>query len=92
MTIISADAKRALRRGTRSANRAIDTAHDVTQRRLSEARQSAEDAIDAGDRAARQVGGAAKSAHAWMEEQPHLAALIALAAGVLIGAILSPRR
>ena len=35
---------------------------------------------------------AAKSAHEWMEEKPHLAALAALAAGVILGAILSPRR
>jgi ElaB/YqjD/DUF883 family membrane-anchored ribosome-binding protein len=35
---------------------------------------------------------AAKSAHDWMEAKPHLAALAALAAGIVIGAILSPRR
>jgi len=92
MTINFTDAKKAVRRGQRSANHAIDVAHDVTQRKLSQARHVADEAIDAGDHAARVTTDAAKTAHDWMEAKPHLAALAALAAGIVIGAILSPRR
>jgi ElaB/YqjD/DUF883 family membrane-anchored ribosome-binding protein len=92
MDINFADAKKAVRRGHRSANHLIDVAHDVSQRKLAQARHVADDTIDAGDYAARRTSYAAKSAHEWMEEKPHLAALAALAAGVILGAILSPRR
>ncbi len=92
MDINFADAKKAVRRGHRSANHLIDVAHDASQRKLAQARHVADDAIDVGDYAARRTSHAAKSAHEWMEEKPHLAALAALAAGVILGAILSPRR
>jgi ElaB/YqjD/DUF883 family membrane-anchored ribosome-binding protein len=92
MDINFADAKKAVRRGHRSANHLIDVAHDASQRKLTQARHVADDALDAGDYAARRTSYAAKSAHDWMEEKPHLAALAALAAGVILGAILSPRR
>ncbi len=92
MDINFADAKRAVRRGTRSANRAIDVAHDASQRKLSQIRHGAEDAIDAGDDAARYASSAAQSAHEWIEAKPHLAALAALAAGIVLGAFFSPRR
>jgi ElaB/YqjD/DUF883 family membrane-anchored ribosome-binding protein len=62
------------------------------RRKLAQAREVADDVIDAGDHAARRTSYAARSAHEWMEEKPHLAALAALAAGVILGAILSPRR
>jgi ElaB/YqjD/DUF883 family membrane-anchored ribosome-binding protein len=92
MDIDFAEAKKAVRRGHRSANHLIDVAHDASQRKIAQARHVADDAIDAGDYAARRTRHAAKSAHEWMEEKPHLAALAALAAGVILGAILSPRR
>ena len=92
MDISFADAKQAVRRGQRSANHVIDVAHDLSQRKLAQARHMADEAIDAGDYASRRTRYAAKSAHEWMEEKPHLAALAALAAGVILGAILSPRR
>ena len=92
MSIDFAEAKRAVRRGQRSANHAIDVAHDVSQRKLSRARHTADDVIDAGDYAVRRTSSAAQSAHDWMEAKPHLAALAALAAGIILGAILSPRR
>jgi ElaB/YqjD/DUF883 family membrane-anchored ribosome-binding protein len=92
MTISFADAKKSVRRGQRSANHALDVAHDVSQRKLARAREVADDVIDYGDQAARRTSHAARSAHEWMEEKPHLAALAALAAGVILGAILSPRR
>ena len=92
MDINFADAKKAIRRGQRSADHVIDIAHDVSQRKLAQARRAAEEAIDAGDYAVRQTSGAAQSAHNWLEAKPHLAALAALAAGVILGAILSPRR
>ena len=92
MDINFADANKAVRRGHRSANHLIDVAHDASQRKLAQARHVADDALDAGDYAARRTNYAAKSAHEWMEEKPHLAALAALAAGVILGAILSPRR
>jgi ElaB/YqjD/DUF883 family membrane-anchored ribosome-binding protein len=92
MDINFAEAKKAVRRGHRSANHLIDAAHDASQRKLVQARHVAEDTIDAGDHAVRRTSHAARSAHEWMEEKPHLAALAALAAGVLLGAILSPRR
>jgi ElaB/YqjD/DUF883 family membrane-anchored ribosome-binding protein len=92
MDIGFSDAKKAVRRGTRSASHAIDVAHDVSQRKLEQARYAADDAIDAGSHAARSTASAARSAHEWMEEQPHLAALGALAAGVLLGLLLSPKR
>jgi ElaB/YqjD/DUF883 family membrane-anchored ribosome-binding protein len=92
MTISFADAKKSVRRGQRSASHALDVAHDVSQRKLAQAREVADDVIDAGDHAARRTSYAARSAHEWMEEKPHLAALAALAAGVILGAILSPRR
>jgi ElaB/YqjD/DUF883 family membrane-anchored ribosome-binding protein len=92
MKIDFAEAKRAVRRGQKSASRSLDAAHDVSQRTLTQARTKAEDAIDAGDVAMRRTSRMANSAHEWMEDQPHLAALAALAAGVLLGAILSPRR
>jgi ElaB/YqjD/DUF883 family membrane-anchored ribosome-binding protein len=92
MTINFSDAKKAVRRSTRSANHAIDVAHDVSQRKLVQARHAADDLIDAGSHAADSANSAARSAHEWMEEKPHLAALAALVAGVIIGAVLSPRR
>ena len=92
MDINFADAKKAIRRGQRSADHVIDIAHDVSQRKLAQARRAAEEAIDAGDYAVRQTSGAAQSAHNWLEAKPHWAALAALAAGVILGAILSPRR
>ena len=92
MDINFADAKKVVRRGHRSANHLIDVAHDASQRKLAQARHAADEAIDAGDHAARRTRRAAMSAHEWMEEKPHLAALAALAAGVILGAILSPRR
>ena len=92
MDISFADARKAVRRGHKSANQFIDRAHDVSQRGLVQARHAADDALDAGDYAARRTRYAAKSAHEWMEEKPHLAALAALAAGVILGAILTPRR
>ena len=92
MDINFADARKAVRRGHKSANHLIDVAHDASQRKLAQARHVADDALDAGDYAFRRTSSAAKSAHDWMEEKPHLAALAALAAGVILGAILSPRR
>ena len=92
MTISFAEARKSVRRGQKSANHAIDIAHDVSQRKLARAREVAEDVIDYGDQAARRATYASRSAHEWMEEKPHLAALAALAAGVILGAILSPRR
>jgi ElaB/YqjD/DUF883 family membrane-anchored ribosome-binding protein len=81
-----------VRRGHRSANQLLDRAHDASQRKLAQARHAADGAIDAGHYAVRRSGHAARSAHDWMEEKPHLAALAALAVGVVLGAILSPRR
>jgi DnaK suppressor protein len=75
MDINFADAKKAVRRGQRSANHVIDVAHDMSQRKLAQARHAADEALDAGDYAARRTRYAAKSAHEWMEEKPHLAAL-----------------
>jgi ElaB/YqjD/DUF883 family membrane-anchored ribosome-binding protein len=92
MDMSFADARKAVRRGHKSANHLLDRAHDASQRKLAQARHAADDAIDAGDYAARRTRHAAKSAHEWMEEKPHLAALAALAAGVILGAILTPRR
>jgi len=92
MDIDFAEARRAVRRGHKSANHLIDVAHDASQRKLAQARHAADGAIDAGDHAVRRTGSAVRSAHHWMEEKPHLAALAALAAGVVLGAILSPRR
>lgn len=92
MTINFAEAKKAVRRGQRSANHAIDVAHDVSQRKLSQAREAADHVIDASDHAARSTTYAVKSAHDWMEEKPHLAALGALAAGIVLGVILTLRR
>jgi len=92
MHIDFAEAKRAVRRGQRSASRTLDAAHDASQRKLSQARRNAEEVIDVGDHAVRRTNQAAHSAHEWMERKPHLAALAALAAGVLLGAFLSPRR
>ena len=40
MTINFSDAKKAVRRSTRSANHAIDVAHDVSQRKLVQARHA----------------------------------------------------
>jgi ElaB/YqjD/DUF883 family membrane-anchored ribosome-binding protein len=92
MTINFTEAKKAVRRGQRSANHAIDVAHAASQRRLAQARELADDMIDVSDQAAKSTGRALRTAHDWMEEKPHLAALAALAAGIVIGAILSPRR
>jgi ElaB/YqjD/DUF883 family membrane-anchored ribosome-binding protein len=92
MDIDFAEARKAVRRGHKSANHLIDRAHDVSQRRLADVRHAADDAIDYGDHAARRTGHAVRTAHEWMEEKPHLAALAALAAGVILGAILTPRR
>jgi ElaB/YqjD/DUF883 family membrane-anchored ribosome-binding protein len=92
MEINFSDAKKAVRRGTRGASHALDVAHDVGQRKLVQARHTAEDVFDAGDHAARSTASAAESAHEWMEAKPHLATLAALAIGVVIGAFLSPRR
>jgi len=92
MEIDFTDAKKAVRRGTRSANRMIDVAHDHGHRGVVQARRMADDMIDAGDRAARSTAQAVKSGHDWMEAKPHLAVLAALAAGVIIGALLTPRR
>lgn len=92
MDVNFAEARKAVRRGHKSANQFIDRAHDMSQRGLVQARHAADEALDASDYAARRTRHAAKSAHEWMEEKPHLAALAALAAGVILGAILSPRR
>jgi len=92
MDINFAEARKAVRRGHKSADHLLDVAHDASQRKLAQARHAADEAIDAGDHAFRRTGRAARSAHDWMEEKPHLAALAALAAGVILGAILSPRR
>ncbi len=92
MEISFADARRAVRRGARSANHALDTAHDVGQRKVRQAHHAADQALEVSDRAARSTADAMKSAHDWMEAKPHLAALAALAAGVIIGAFFSPRR
>ena len=92
MDINFAEARKAVRRGHKSANQFLDRAHDMSERGLAQARHTADDALDAGDYAARRTRHAAKSAHEWMEEKPHLAALAALAAGVILGAILAPRR
>lgn len=92
MTINFNEAKRAVRRGQRQANHALDIAHTASERGLERARGLADEAIDYGDYAVRSTGRAMKSAHDWMEEKPHLAALAALAAGVILGAMLSPRR
>jgi ElaB/YqjD/DUF883 family membrane-anchored ribosome-binding protein len=92
MSINFNEAKRAVRRGTRQANHAIDVAHDVSRQKLSQLNHAADEAIDAGTVAARYTASSAQSAHDWMEEKPHLAALAALAAGVILGAVLAPRR
>jgi ElaB/YqjD/DUF883 family membrane-anchored ribosome-binding protein len=92
MDIDFAEARKAVRRGHKSADHLIDRAHDVSQRKLAQARHAADEAVDAGDHAFRRTSHAARSAHDWLEEKPHLAALAALAAGVILGAILSPRR
>ena len=92
MTINFNEAKKAVRRGQRQASHAIDVAHDVSQRGLDQARGFADEMIDYGDYAAKSTSRAMRSAHDWMEEKPHLAVLAALAAGVVLGAILSPRR
>lgn len=92
MGVKFADAKKAARRRQHSADHVIDIAHDLSQRKLAQARQAAEDAIEVGDHTMRRTRRAAQSAHDWMEAKPHLAALAALAAGVVLGAILSPRR
>ncbi|HTJ63470.1 MAG TPA: hypothetical protein VL899_06635 [Alphaproteobacteria bacterium] len=92
MTINFNEAKKVVRRGQRQANHALDVAHEASQRGLEQARGFADEAIDYGDYAARSTGRAVRSAHEWMEEKPHLAALAALAAGVILGALLSPRR
>jgi ElaB/YqjD/DUF883 family membrane-anchored ribosome-binding protein len=92
MTISFLEAKKAVRRGQRSANHAIDAAHAASQKRLTQARELADDVIDVGDKAAQSTGRALRSAHDWMEEKPHLAALAALAAGIVLGAMLSRRR
>ena len=86
------DARKAVRRGTRSASQAMDVVHDTTERTLDQARHFADDAIDAGDRAVRSTSRYARSAHSWIEENPHLSAVTALAVGVVLGALLSPRR
>jgi ElaB/YqjD/DUF883 family membrane-anchored ribosome-binding protein len=92
MDINFAEARKAVRRGHKSADHMLHRAHDASQRTLAQARHAADEVIDAGDYAVRRTGHAAKSAHQWMEEKPHLAALAALAVGVILGAILSPRR
>jgi ElaB/YqjD/DUF883 family membrane-anchored ribosome-binding protein len=92
MEINFADAKKAVRRGTRNASHALDVAHDAGQRTLVQARHAADDAFDAGDHAARSTVSAARDARDWMQAKPHLASLAALAIGVVIGALLSPRR
>jgi ElaB/YqjD/DUF883 family membrane-anchored ribosome-binding protein len=92
MEINFADAKKAVRRGTRNASHALDVAHDVGQRKLSQARHTAEDVFDAGDYAARRTANAAQDAHDWMEAKPHLAALAALVVGVVVGMFFTPRR
>jgi ElaB/YqjD/DUF883 family membrane-anchored ribosome-binding protein len=92
MEINFADAKKAVRRGTRSASHALDVAHGAGQRGLAQARHTADDVLDAGDYAAHSTVSAAKSAHDWMEAKPHLATLAALAVGVVIGVFFSPRR
>jgi ElaB/YqjD/DUF883 family membrane-anchored ribosome-binding protein len=92
MSINLDDARTAVKRGTRSASHAIDGAHDASIRALHRAHDVADDVIDASDSAAHYTSRYAKSAHDWMEEKPHLAALAALAAGVILGVFLSPRR
>ena len=92
MKIDFAEAKKAVRRKQRPAGRSLEAAHEASQRTLDEARVKAEDAIDTGSAVMRRTGKMAHSAQEWMEEKPHLAALAALAAGVVLGAILSPRR
>ncbi len=92
MSVNLDDARTAVKRGTRSASHAIDGAHDASIRALHLAHDVADDMIDASDVAVRSTSRYAKSAHDWMEEKPHLAAVAALAAGVIIGAFLSPRR
>jgi ElaB/YqjD/DUF883 family membrane-anchored ribosome-binding protein len=92
MSISFTDAKRAVRRGTRQANQAVDIARDVSRRKLSQFNDVADDAIEAGAVAARYTTSSVEAAHDWMEEKPHLAALAALAAGVILGALLVPRR
>jgi len=86
------DVRKAVRRGARSANHALDVAHDSSKRTVDHARHVTDQAIDAGDHAVRSTSRYAHSAHDWMEEKPHLAALAALAVGVVLGAFLSPRR
>jgi hypothetical protein len=85
------DARKAVRRGARSATHAIDVAHDASRRGIRQAQATAGDVIDAGDHAQRMASGYARSAHDWMEEKPHLAAIAAFAAGILLGAVLRPR-
>lgn len=92
MTIDFRDAHKAVRRGAKSATRALDIAHDASRRGVRQARSYADEAIDLGNEMADTTTGMARSAHDWMEAKPHLAALAALAAGVLIGAMFSPRR
>jgi ElaB/YqjD/DUF883 family membrane-anchored ribosome-binding protein len=92
MAIDFNDARKAVRRGARSAGHALDVAHESSRRGLRQVQGAADEMFDAGDYAARSTSSAAQSAHEWMEEKPHLAALLALGAGVLIGAILAPRR
>ncbi len=86
------DARKAVRRGTRSAGHALDVAHDSSKEALDRARRAADDVADAGDYAMRSASRYGRSAHDWMEEQPHLAALAALAIGAILGALLRPRR
>ncbi len=92
MDIGFSDARKAVSRGARSAGHALDVAHDASRRGLRQVHSAADEVIDAGDHAARSTSVFAKSAHEWMEEKPHLAALFALAAGVILGAVLAPRR
>ncbi len=92
MDIDFAQARKAVRRGHKSADHLIDITHDMSQRKLARARHAADAAIGVGDHAMRRTGNAVRSAHHWMEEKPHLAALAALAAGFILGAIPSPRR
>ena len=92
MDIKLVDPKQTVRRGQEAANHAIDVARDLSKRKVVQARHAADELVDIGDEAVRRTTRAARSAHDWMEEKPHLAALAALAAGVILGAILSPRR
>ena len=85
------DARRAVKRGTRSAGHALDVVHDSGREAIGRASHVADDVIVHGDRVARSATRYTRNAHDWMEEQPHLAALAALAVGALLGALLRPR-